>query len=65
MDSLRAETRDTDMLESGRWKAVSSVMRYRKPALYMRRLEQLSPAQLALARVAPKQIALLVPKMLL
>ena len=64
MDALEEATRDSDMLSRGWWKQLSSAMRYRKPAQYLRRLERLSPIQKTCAPRAPSELCRLVPRLL-
>ena len=55
MDGLLARNlvSDFDIQSRGEWASTKSVLRYRKPARYLRRLEKISAAQLAETKTAP------------
>ena len=59
MDGLlpRNLVSDFDIQSRGEWASAKSVLRYRKPARYLRRLEKITAAQLAESKAAPSLIS--------
>ena len=58
----RSQMSDLDIQMRGDWASAKSVLRYRKPAKYLRRLAELSEHQLQLARRAPSRISATIMK---
>ena len=55
-----AQCSDLCLMERGPWRSVQSIMRYRRPARYLRQLALLTPRQVSLAADAPTTIISLV-----
>ena len=45
VDALEEPTYDAEMMDRGGWRNLKSIARYRRPSLYLRRLEQLTSEQ--------------------
>ena len=55
---------DLDLADRGRWAALGSIRRYRRPAHYIKRLRALSLAQRTQAKGAVSKIRVQLPRML-
>ena len=59
-----AKRTDLDIASRGRWQSLTSVRRYRQPAMYLRELARLSPKQLDQAMAAEALLPLLLVRLL-